>query len=294
MYFLNTFKKKVKSIMVLLHEAVSQNSIQEVQRLIDSGIDVNEETLNFEGTALHIAAYQGYERIARVLILNGANIEAQCFRLETPLLKAAFNNNLKIVEFLVQKGANVKGALHFAASKQIAEIFFKQESDLEDKRDSIRRTPLHNTVADGFSDTVQFLIEKGAKIDARDEMGYTPLYLAVEFDQISILEILIKHGADINARTKTTETALHKAAMFDNEEAIEVLVQHGANIDKKDKYWGTPLYVAACFNSISAVKMLLRNGSSLKIRGKFGYTPLEIALVENEHDFDILKMIMFK
>ena len=62
-----------------------------------------------------------------------------------------------------------------------------------------------------------------------------------------------------------------------------------ANIDKKDKYWGTPLYVAACFNSISAVKMLLRNGSSLKIRGKFGYTPLEIALVENEHDFDILK-----
>ena len=84
-------------------------------------------------TPLHKAAIDGNLEEARTLVLNGANIEAQCFRLETPLLKAAFNNNLKIVEFLVQKGANVKGALHFAASKPIAEVFFKQGSDLEDK-----------------------------------------------------------------------------------------------------------------------------------------------------------------
>ena len=102
-------------------------------------------------------------------------------------------------------------------------------------------------------------------------MGYI-LYLAVEFDQISILE----------------------TAMFNNEEAIEVLVHSGTKIDLKDRYWGTPLYVAACFNSVSAVKMLLRNGSFLKVRDKFGYTPLAIALTENEHDFEIFKMIMIK
>ena len=82
--------------------------------------------------------------------------------------------------------------------------------------------------------------------------------------------------------------------MFNNEEAIEVFVQSGAKIGLKDRYWGTPLYVAAYFNSVSAVKMLLRNGSFLKVRGKFGYTPLAIALTENEHDFEIFKMIMFK
>ena len=54
-------------------------------------------------TPIHKAAIDGNLEEARTLVLNGANIEAQCFHLETPLRKAAFNGNLEIVEFLIQK-----------------------------------------------------------------------------------------------------------------------------------------------------------------------------------------------
>ena len=57
-------------------------------------------------TPLHKAAIDGNLEEARTLILNGANIEAHCFRLETSLHKAAFNGNLEIVEFLIQNCAD--------------------------------------------------------------------------------------------------------------------------------------------------------------------------------------------
>ena len=112
------------------------------------------DTKDSNDAQLHKVAIDGNLEEARTLILNGANIEAHCFRLETSLHKAAFNGNLEIVEFLIQKGANVKDALHFAASKPIAEILFKHGVGLEVKRDSIQQTPLHNTVADGFTENV--------------------------------------------------------------------------------------------------------------------------------------------
>ena len=59
-------------------------------------------------TPLHQAAKDGNLEEARNLILNGANIEAECFfHLETPLHKAAFNGNLEMVKFLIQNEAKI-------------------------------------------------------------------------------------------------------------------------------------------------------------------------------------------
>ena len=61
------------------------------------------DTKDSNDALLHKVAIDGNLEEARTLILNGANIEAHCFRLETSLHKAAFNGNLEIVEFLIQK-----------------------------------------------------------------------------------------------------------------------------------------------------------------------------------------------
>ena len=58
--------------MVLLHEAVAKNSLEKVQTLIDNKADINESILYLQGTPLHIAALNGYENIAKLLISNGA------------------------------------------------------------------------------------------------------------------------------------------------------------------------------------------------------------------------------
>ena len=81
--------------MVSLQEAVSQNSIQQVEKLIQEGADVNQEVFDFRGTPctlLHIAASEGYEKIVELLISNGALIEARNFHGKTPLYQAQCGN----------------------------------------------------------------------------------------------------------------------------------------------------------------------------------------------------------
>ena len=93
--------------MVLLHEAVSQNQIQEVRRLINEGFDVNEEALSSEGTPLHIAAYNGYETIAKILISKGADINSQNINGLTPLHLATQKNYLNVVKLLLTYKAKI-------------------------------------------------------------------------------------------------------------------------------------------------------------------------------------------
>ena len=93
--------------MMSLQEVVFQNSIQEVKRLIDKGIDVNEEALNFQVIPLHIAAYKGHEEIAKLLISNGADINAKAITGNTALHLATQNNNFNIVRLLLAYKANI-------------------------------------------------------------------------------------------------------------------------------------------------------------------------------------------
>ena len=117
----------------------------------------------------------------KVLLEAGGNIDAQCSKLETPLQKAAKNGNFDIVEILIQKGARLDGALHFAASKPIVDILLEHGMDIEEKRGLYQEyTPLHSVTDKGFHEAVQALISRGANIEANNFEGYTPLHLAVD------------------------------------------------------------------------------------------------------------------
>ena len=81
--------------MASLQDAVSQNLIQQVEKLIQEGADVNQEVFDFRGTSctlLHIAASEGHEKIVELLISNGALIEARNFHGKTPLYQAQCGN----------------------------------------------------------------------------------------------------------------------------------------------------------------------------------------------------------
>ena len=47
---------------------------------------------------------------------------------------------------------------------------------------------------------VEFLIEKGAKINAQNNNGLTPLHMAVEYDYFEVVQTLLAAGADKEVR----------------------------------------------------------------------------------------------
>ena len=240
--------------MVLLHEAVSQNQIQEVQRLINEGFDVNEESLSSAGTPLHIASYKGHETIAKLLISNDADIDAQNINGFTPLHLATQKNYLNIVKLLL----TYKASINEAADK------------LE--------TALHIASKEGHVDLAEFLIFNGAKLDIKDIDGQTPLHLAVENPKI--VKLLLRHGANLSVRNGKGYTPLHTAVLTKKIDSVKILLKNGSNIDEFSiapnfhDYQESSLHMAIRNGDSKMVQFLIDNKANINIRIGLGQTPL--------------------
>ncbi|MHC4510458.1 MAG: ankyrin repeat domain-containing protein [Planctomycetota bacterium] len=150
-----------KSGDVSLHTAAYIGDLQTVEKLIDAGanVDANEKGV----TALLCAAKAGQTAVAKLLIANGADVNAGEW---TPLQEAA-SHSKAMVELLLAKGADVNTG---------------------------KWTPLHSAVS-GPYEIVELLISKGANVNARDGFGQTPLFYAQHQGRTKIVELLRKHGA---------------------------------------------------------------------------------------------------
>ena len=84
-----------------IHDAVLDEDIDEVQRQLDAGVDVNEEN-SIGYTPLHYAAGVGRIDIVELLIEHGANINAtdSSNKGATPLDYAHWKGQTEVVEVL--------------------------------------------------------------------------------------------------------------------------------------------------------------------------------------------------
>ncbi|WOL14651.1 serine/threonine-protein kinase STY17-like [Canna indica] len=74
-------------------------------------------------------------------------------------------------------------------------------------RDIDGRTALHVAACQGFSDVVQFLLDRGAQVDPEDRWGSTPLADAVHYKNHEVIKILEKHGAKLKIAPMHVENA---------------------------------------------------------------------------------------
>jgi hypothetical protein len=143
-----------------------------VRLLIARGADVNPR--DEYGTPLHFAAGANSLGVGKVLLEDGADIEARGIRREmTPLHIAARECQNDFVLFLLDHGAVV------------------------DSRDGGDMTPLMWAADSGCPEVVETLISHGADVNAQDKLGETPLSRAVGRSWTEIVRILLGHGAKV-------------------------------------------------------------------------------------------------
>jgi ankyrin repeat protein len=300
-----------------------------VRALIDAGADVNAR-MKIGRTALHQAAQGGYMNVVATLIAHGANVDAKDVDGYTPLIVAARKHN-RIVRVLIDAGADVnagtkKGrtALHqsaqnrnnsvvatliahgaivdtknldghtplmfasFAGDDHIVRVLINAGADINatSKRG---RAALHLASENGNNDVVTTLIANGANVDAKDVDGYTPLIVAAigSGDNVTV-NTLISNRADIEARTVDSATPLIAAALQNNGEAFYALLKQGADINATTKQGSTPLRIATSKSNRDFIEELLRRGADANIPDASGDTALDEATVNRDGTIRLL------
>jgi ankyrin repeat protein len=208
-----------------LQRAVELDSDEIVELLINAGANVNVSNGGGSWTPLHTTASRGKCDLMRMLVVGGANKEAQDVHGATPLFKAWGQG----AELLITGGANVEAVdrngftplLHAVHEDQVncVEMLLAHHAVVE-VRDNQGRSPLIHAANAGDVRVVEMLLAHRAVVDAKDNQGLTPLMHLGGLQEdgyhrgarMAITDMLLRNGADIFAETFDGQTAVTLAA----------------------------------------------------------------------------------
>jgi ankyrin repeat protein len=186
-----------------------------------SGIDIR---------ALFKACRDGDLGRAQRELENGAEVNAQDEKGETPLHCACWFGHDAIVSMLFKKGANVNAKTNGG------------------------ETPLHFASINGSKDVASLLLENCADVDAQDNEMATPLHTATFFGHDAVVSLLLQNGANVNAQRNDGDTPLHKACRSGRNTVASLLLRHdGADPRITNDEGHTPLQVAQNANKQKCV-----------------------------------------
>ncbi|MGM0667135.1 MAG: ankyrin repeat domain-containing protein [Bacteroidota bacterium] len=148
----------------------------------------------------------------------------------------------------------------------------------------------------GNPDMVQFLIDKGARVDVVAGDGATPLVWAGKGDKTGdIVKLLLEKGADVNAENKLGTSAFDNAvrSYCTSQEppalrVLEILASHGADVDNPipegEAAGYTNLNIAIIWEKPELSKFLIDHGADVNNVAADGNTPLMVACREGHID----------
>jgi ankyrin repeat protein len=144
----------------------------------------------------------------RLLVANGAEVNAAHGDGMTGLHWAAENGNPEIASILLESGADVEAVtrlgayrpLHLAARRgnaSVIQLLLDASADPETESATGGVTPLHFAAASGKAASVQALMDYGVELDARESIwGQTPLMFAAAAGRTEVIRVLLQAGSD--------------------------------------------------------------------------------------------------
>lgn len=104
-----------------------------------------------------------------------------------------------------------------------------------DEHDRYGKTALHYAPKWGPLETIDLLLDCGARIDAPDQrLGQTALHCAALMRSSgSGIKFLLRRGANISIKDAQARTPLHLAGMEGNDDIYKLLLDNGADPDEK-------------------------------------------------------------
>ncbi|KAJ5650642.1 uncharacterized protein N7484_004365 [Penicillium longicatenatum] len=251
--------------------------------------------------ALLAAASQGHEKVVKILLDRGADVNLRVGG-TNPILEASSKGHQSVVQMLVDHGVDVNcrggrdgNALLMASTygyKEVVQILLDNGADANDSGERY----CHALVAassKGHDTIIQCLLDHGADINARDGLygsSCDALQAAVLKDHRKVVQVLLDRGADVNRLIGRDGNALQVASSKGHEELVRLLLDHGADVNSQCGHFGNALQAAVFHGHEKVVNILLDHGADIHSLGG-AYTNALVAAASSGHE-KILQMLI--
>lgn len=242
-------------------------------------------------TALLYAGYKNHIEIAKLLIKNGANINAKSISKKDILYYGVQNNNIEFVKYLLDIGTQ---------HSKIDDYYTLKDYDTHHK--AIKTTLLITAIQNGHLDIAKLLIKNGANINKVNSKNETPILTAMRNRHFSMARYLINHGADLSVQDIAGNNILTYAITLNQENiALKAILYVDINqwvnssifegkpyvyehyIYKKDGSikFVNYLHLASRYGQLRVMKILLDKGQNIELLSKdenYPFSALEYAI----------------
>jgi len=201
---------------------------------------------------------QLYQQIINYLLDKGININCVGPYGWSPLTHALHNDNLELVKFLVNHGADIhQKTLQCTLDINILTYLLELEVDPNQMSDGDCPV-LFDWLFCAMSDDIDIKIEIPKLFE--------------------LIELFLHYGGNINIKhDETGETCLFQACQNNHYEICKFLLDHGANPNIQDNDGNTPLMYC---KSYEICKLLLNYKANVKLRNTRGKTVI-VSFIEN-------------
>jgi ankyrin repeat protein len=285
----------------LLHGAAVNDRSQILRWLLETqpSFEVNLQDINGK-TALHDAAFLGYDDCITVLLEFHARTDIRDRSGKTPLRTAKEHSHLSAYELLqAARDEEIKSLQRSGTLIEVIEMPIAQAALIGDSErvqmfidraasnphndilnktdDGLERSAIAAAVEGGHLDIVNMLIAAGANVNLRDRLGRTPLHGCGIYNRYAIAQSLIAAHANIDLPDQWGKSALSLAHSYNRRAIVILFIEHGATIDEQEQDIHTLLFQAANLGNITAVRRLLGMGADAQRKNGEGATPLQLA-----------------
>lgn len=263
----------------LLHLAAEGSCDREVlERIIDTGVDVNAESLS-KKTPLALACSTKSIDNVRLLLDAQADPMVRDRNGATLLHFAAMGGTREIAELLIEKGISVNKctsvsrkspafiAAHYG-NIEVLQCLIEHDASVNVYSLPDRVSPLFAAVLEGKTSCVRALLDANADASEPNGLMSTPLVSAIrrlgtDPDASAVRALLDeKYNVDVCAENSA---ALHAAVLVESLEVVKLLLARGANAKAKQGN-ATPLSLAVERNLVEIALLLLQHGADVNHR----------------------------
>ena len=231
--------------------------------------------------------------IAKNALKSGADVNAAEYGGKTTLISAAKGGCYKLIDLLLDAGANPIAQDDNGVSAVDILLPFSEEANGTrfrllnggSKPEGLARGLIEAVIAKDLERATD-LIKQGAYVDYKDKRRDeqpTPLLIAGGQGNLEMVKLLVGSGARVNRTDKSGRTPLITVSASGNTSAAELLISSGASMESSDAKGATPLIVAASYGHVELTKMLLNNKAPIDQSNYLtGARALEYA-ISNKH-----------